>query len=142
MVQVQSIVSTSGKRELFDPTFTGETITVKDMMNLAGVSKVTILKLIKGADLLPVGKVASGGRGRPAALYDRDSFLTLLKNRGDTVGNTVESDAVAGIPTDKVGMLLDEASMSDTYKLANVLSNSDRDTLSVDEINQALNDLE
>ena len=59
----------------------GETITVKDILELAGVSKVTLLKLIAAAGIQPVGKVASGGRGRPAFLFDRLEIQRMLDAR-------------------------------------------------------------
>ena len=59
----------------------GETITVKDMLELAGVSKVTLLKLIETAGIQPVGKVVSGGRGRPAFLFDRAEIQRMLDAR-------------------------------------------------------------
>lgn len=59
----------------------GETITVKDMLALAGVSKVTLLKLIESAGIQPVGKVVSGGRGRPAFLFDRAEIQRMLDAR-------------------------------------------------------------
>jgi hypothetical protein len=59
----------------------GETITVKDMLELAGVSKVTLLKLIEASGIQPVGKVVSGGRGRPAFLFDREEIQRMLDAR-------------------------------------------------------------
>lgn len=59
----------------------GETVTVKDMLELAGVSKVTLLKLIEASGIQPVGKVVSGGRGRPAFLFDRAEIQRMLDAR-------------------------------------------------------------
>lgn len=59
----------------------GETITVKDILELAGVSKVTLLKMIESAGIVPVGKVVSGGRGRPAFLFDRADVQRMLDAR-------------------------------------------------------------
>jgi len=59
----------------------GETITVKDILDLAGVSKVTLLKMIETAGIVPVGKVVSGGRGRPAFLFDRADVQRMLDAR-------------------------------------------------------------
>jgi hypothetical protein len=59
----------------------GETITVKDILELAGVSKVTLLKLIDASGIKPVGKIVSGGRGRPAFLFDRGEVQNMLDAR-------------------------------------------------------------
>lgn len=99
MSQTDIAVSSSVRREVFDASFTGETVTVKDMIDLAGVSKVTLLKILDTAGLSPVGKVVSGGRGRPAALFDRDAFMAIMADRKSAkvskVKDTVSADAVA-----------------------------------------------
>lgn len=76
-VAVDSIVHPVRERTIGE----GETITVKDMLAQAGVSKVTLLKLIESAGLQPVGKVVSGGRGRPAFLFDRVEVQRMLEAR-------------------------------------------------------------
>lgn len=87
---------------------TGETITVKEMLNLAGVSKVTLMKLIRTSGLQPVGKVASGGRGRPAALFDRDSFLSAIRSGNtSTVGSSVDA-AVPALSVDQINSALSD----------------------------------
>ena len=99
MSQTVAVVSSSPRREVFDASFTGETCTVQDMLAIAGVSKVTLLKILDAANLLPIGKVVSGGRGRPAALFDRDAFLAVMQERtaakGSKAKDTVKADAVA-----------------------------------------------
>jgi hypothetical protein len=76
-VAVDSIVGPVRERTVGE----GETVTVKDMLAEAGVSKVTLLKLIESAGLQPVGKVVSGGRGRPAFLFDRAEVQRMLEAR-------------------------------------------------------------
>ena len=123
MSQTVAVVSSSPRREVFDASFTGETCTVQDMLAIAGVSKVTLLKILDAANLLPIGKVVSGGRGRPAALFDRDAFLAVMQERnaakGSKAKDTVQADAVAE-PDD---------SDSETGEVR---------TMTVDEINAAL----
>jgi hypothetical protein len=75
----------------------GETITVKDILDLAGVSKVTLLKMIESAGIVPVGKVVSGGRGRPAFLFDRADVQRMLDARS-TGKVTKDSKLVAVAP--------------------------------------------
>ena len=98
MTQTVAVVS-SPRREVFDASFTGETCTVQDMLAIAGVSKVTLLKILDAAQLTPIGKVVSGGRGRPAALFDRDAFLAIMAERKSSktekAKDTVTADAVA-----------------------------------------------
>jgi len=79
-------VATSSTSSPVAPSFLrtvgeGETITVKDILDLAGVSKVTLLKMIETAGIVPVGKVVSGGRGRPAFLFDRADVQRMLDAR-------------------------------------------------------------
>jgi len=123
MSQTVAVVSSSPRREVFDASFTGETCTVQDMLAIAGVSKVTLLKILDAANLAPIGKVVSGGRGRPAALFDRDAFLAVMAERtaakGSKAKDTVQADAVAE-PDD---------SDSETGEVR---------TMTVDEINAAL----
>ena len=123
MSQTVVAVVSSPRREVFDASFTGETCTVQDMLAIAGVSKVTLLKILDAAQLTPIGKVVSGGRGRPAALFDRDAFLAVMSERtaakGGKAKDTVTADAVAE-PDD---------SDSETGEVR---------TMSVDEINAAL----
>lgn len=91
-------VAATGK-VLFVKDFAGETTTIKDMVEASGLSKVTIMKIVSSAKLSAIGKVASGGRGRPASLFDKAAFLAAIANRGtkvdSTVDNTVKADAVA-----------------------------------------------
>ena len=123
MSQTVVAVVSSPRREVFDASFTGETCTVQDMLAIAGVSKVTLLKILDAANLAPIGKVVSGGRGRPAALFDRDAFLAVMQERtaakASKAKDTVIADAVAE-PDD---------SDSETGEVR---------TMSVDEINAAL----
>ena len=99
MSQTVVAVVSSPRREVFDASFTGETCTVQDMLAIAGVSKVTLLKILDAAQLTPIGKVVSGGRGRPAALFDRDAFLAIMAERKSSktekAKDTVTADAVA-----------------------------------------------
>ena len=74
----------------------GETITVKDILELAGVSKVTLLKLIETAGIQPVGKVVSGGRGRPAFLFDRLEIQNMLDAR--SAGKLAKSKPAKAAP--------------------------------------------
>ena len=76
----------------------GETITVKDMLELAGVSKVTLLKLIEASGIQPVGKVVSGGRGRPAFLFDREEIHRMLDAR--SAGKLEKSKPAKAAPVD------------------------------------------
>jgi hypothetical protein len=99
-----------------DPDFSGETLTVKDMLELSGVSKATLMKKLAAANLTPIGKQVSGGRGRPSALYDRNSFMAAMSLTVQPIVDTNESDAVAE-PMDNIGEVR---------------------TMTVDEINAAL----
>ena len=60
--------------------FSGETMTLAEALKLSGKSKVTLLKIINSKDnRVPiVGKVMTGGRGRPANLYDRNKLQTAI----------------------------------------------------------------
>lgn len=121
---VSSTVSTAGKREL-STNFTGETVTVKEMIELSGVSKVTLLKLLSASGIQPVGKVLSGSRGRPAALFDRDVFARILTDR-NTAKTTKGKKSTVKVKADAS---------------AEPDSDSDSDELSVDQINAMLADI-
>lgn len=109
-----STSSVSAKVQLVND-FTGQTITMKEMLDQSGVSKVTLLKLLDTAGLQPVGKMLSGGRGRPASLFDREAFAQLLANRtaskkvkpakveADAVAESDDSDALS---VDQINALL------------------------------------
>ena len=113
-----------------------ETVTVKDMMELADVSKVTLLKIIAGAGLKPTGKLASGGRGRPALLFDRASFVAALAGRKTaTVQDTVN----------RLAAIVAESEVVEDPETVVDKAETDQDnvvayTMSVDEINAALAD--
>jgi hypothetical protein len=113
-----------------------ETVTVKDMMELADVSKVTLLKIIAGAGLKPTGKLASGGRGRPALLFDRASFVAALAGRKTaTVQDTVN----------RLAAIVAESEFVESPETVVDKAETDQDnvvayTMSVDEINAALAD--
>jgi hypothetical protein len=84
------------------------TITVKEMLELAGVSKVTLLKMLAVSGIQPCDKLLTGGRGRPAALYDRARFTTLLQERSSAKAapksaktTKKEADAVAPAAPEK-----------------------------------------
>lgn len=74
--EAQTDVSAS-KNEL-NPGFEGETITLKEAVDISGKSKVTVLKVIKDQKVPSVGQVRSQKRGRPANLYERAVLLAAL----------------------------------------------------------------
>jgi hypothetical protein len=115
---VQTAVVSSVSRIFNNPDFSGETLTINDMLELSGVSKATLMKKLAAANLTPVGKQVSGGRGRPSALYDRDSFMAAMSLTVQPIVDTNEADAVAE-PMNDVGEVR---------------------TMTVDEINAALAD--
>ena len=61
-----------------NPGFNGDTITLKEAVDMSGKSKVTVLKIIKDQKIASVGLVKSGTRGRPANLYDRAALLAAI----------------------------------------------------------------
>lgn len=61
------------KKDL-NPGFSGDTITLKEIVELSGKSKVTVLKIIKANKIEAVGKVVSGTKGRPANCYAKEDF--------------------------------------------------------------------
>ena len=116
-----------------------ETVTVKDMMELADVSKVTLLKIIAGAGLKPTGKLASGGRGRPALLFDRASFVAAL------AGHTRHRHVCVAIGGVWRAVIAAESEVVESPETVVDKAETDQDnvvayTMSVDEINAALAD--
>ena len=71
---------------------TGNSITINDMVALTGLSKVSVMKLVKSSGLKSIGKAKSGSRGRPSSLFSRVDFMTAWKGNS---GNSVKADAVA-----------------------------------------------
>ena len=65
------------KHELFNG-FEGETMSLKEAMELSSKSKVTLLKIIKQKRVLTVGKIVSNSRGRPASLYNRSELTAAI----------------------------------------------------------------
>ena len=65
------------KFELFNG-FEGETMSLKEAMELSSKSKVTLLKIIKQKRVLTVGKIVSNSRGRPASLYNRSELTAAI----------------------------------------------------------------
>lgn len=112
---VSTVSSSATKRELVGG-FSGDTITMKEIIDNSGLSKVTLLKLLSANGVQPVGKVLSGSRGRPAALFDRDTVTRMLADRAsaksgklkkvDTV--KVEADASAEPEDNGSEMSVDE----------------------------------
>lgn len=70
---------TEPKKELNPGYSGGETITLKEIVELSGKSKVTVLKIIKTNKIEAVGKVVSGKKGRPGNLYSRAQIDTFFK---------------------------------------------------------------
>ncbi len=103
VASVVSTVSSSATKCELVGGFSGDTITMKEILDNSGLSKVTLLKLLSANGVQPVGKVLNGSRGRPAALFDRDTVTRMLADRAsaksgkskkvDTV--KVEADASA-----------------------------------------------
>jgi hypothetical protein len=111
-----------------------EKVTVKDMMALADVSKVTLLKILSVADLQPIGKVTSGGRGRPALLFDRAAFLAVLAGRAVSKKDAVDEKpaAIAACET-----FVAEPAVDNTETVPETVVQY---TMSVDEINAMMAD--
>lgn len=58
--------------------FTGETMSLKDAMDLTKKSKVTVLKVIRDNKIKSVGKIVTAKRGRPGNLYNKEQLMTAL----------------------------------------------------------------
>ena len=119
---VSTVSSTAAKHELVGG-FTGETITMKEIIDNSGLSKVTLLKLLSVNGVQPVGKVVSGSRGRPAALFDRDTVTRLLADRASAKSGKAKKASTVKVEAD--------ASAEPEDSVAE---------MSVDEINAALAD--
>ena len=116
MSQTVAVVSSSPRREVFDASFTGETCTVQDMLAIAGVSKVTLLKILDAANLLPIGKVVSGGRGRPAG---STSFVNVsLADLEQFVGNG-SAIPVSRVWLEKMGLTVQQVERTISEKSDN-----------------------
>ena len=74
-------IETKPKEEI-QADFSGQTISLKEAMILACKSKVTLLKIIHEKKVACVGKIITGGRGRPASLYDRVQMMAAINQRG------------------------------------------------------------
>jgi hypothetical protein len=117
---VQTVAVSGVCRVFNNPDFSGETITVKEMLEVSGVSKATLVKKLAAANLSPIGKQVSGGRGRPSALYDRAAFMSAMSLSDETV--TVSSESVADAVAEPVNDI------------------GEVRTMSIDEINAALSE--
>lgn len=84
----------------------GDTVTINDMIQLSGLNRVSLLKVI-GTRLQPVGRAVPVGRGRPANLYDRQSFLDLM---GDRAGRSmvVSTGNDQTLSVDEIDRLVDD----------------------------------
>lgn len=86
----------------------GDTVTMQDMVRLSGLSRVSLKKIIAN-HLQPVGKVASGGRGRPAFLYDRQSFLDLMGDRtGKSATNSGAESSNRELSVDEIDNIVNQ----------------------------------
>jgi hypothetical protein len=82
-IQLEHVMSQdeNNARDELNEDYTGTVVSINEAMVTAGVSKVTLLKMIRAAQLQPVGKRYAGGRGRPANLFDADDMQAAIVQR-------------------------------------------------------------
>lgn len=85
---------TSVSEEQYNPS---EAITIVDLAEAHGVTRLTAKKRLDAAELQPVAKLSRGRAGRPPVLFARaaaDAAMTVKSRGGDVVAQAA-ADALA-----------------------------------------------